>query len=209
MNYTDLKTAVRDTVEVDIPDAVLDMLTRQAEQLIYNTVQLPVMRENVTGSLTSGNKYLAMPGGMLFIYSLAVVNGSGDYTYLLNKDVNFIREAYPDGADTGFPKHYAIFDDDTLILGPTPDASYTAELHYAAYPTSIVSAGTSWLGNNFDSALLNGTLIQALRFIKGEEADVKVYESLYGQAILLLKQLADGKLRQDAYRSGQVRIKVG
>lgn len=209
MNYADLKTAVRDTVEVDIPDAVLDTLTQQAEQLIYNTVQLPVLRENVTGSLTSGNKYLAMPGGMLFIYSLAVVSGSGDYTYLLNKDVNFIREAYPDGAATGVPKHYAIFDEDTLILGPTPDASYAAELHYAAYPTSIVSAGTSWLGNNFDSALLNGTLIQALRFIKGEEADVRVYESLYGQAILLLKQLADGKLRQDAYRSGQVRIKVG
>ena len=209
MNYADLKTAVRDTVEVDIPDAVLDTLTRQAEQLIYNTVQLPVLRENVTGSLTSGNKYLAMPGGMLFIYSLAVVSGSGDYTYLLNKDVNFIREAYPDGTDTGVPKHYAIFDEDTLILGPTPNSSYTAELHYAAYPTSIVTAGTTWLGSNFDSALLNGTLMQALRFIKGEEADVKMYESLYGQAILLLKQLADGKLRQDAYRSGQVRIKVG
>lgn len=208
MNYADLKTAVRDTVEVDIPDAVLDMLTRQAEQTLYNSVQLPAMRKNVTGSLTNGNKYLAMPGGMLFIYSLAVVDGLGDYKYLLNKDVNFIREAYPDGSDTGTPKHYAIFDENTLILGPTPNAAYTAELHYAAYPTSIVTAGTTWLGDNFDIALLNGTLIQAIRFVKGEQADVQFYETLYAQAVVLLKQMADGKLRQDAYRSGQVRVKV-
>ena len=209
MNYADLKTAVRDTVEVDIPDAVLDTLTRQAEQLIYNTVQLPAIRQNVTATMTIGNQYLGLPTGLLFIYSLAVVDGAGDYQYLLNKDVNFIREAYPDSADQGIPKHYAIFDDNTLILGPTPAAAYNTEMHYAAYPPSIVTAGTTWLGDNFDSALLNGTLIQALRFIKGEEADVKFYESMYGQAILLLKQLADGKLRQDAYRSGQVRIKVG
>lgn len=208
MNYTELKQAVKDTLENEFSDSVLDTLTRQAEQLLYNTVQLPVMRENVTGSLTSGNKYLAMPSGMLFIYSLAVVNGSGDYTYLLNKDVNFIREAYPNGADTGFPKHYAIFDDDTLILGPTPNASYTAELHYAAYPTSIVTAGTTWLGDKFDSALLNGTLVQAIRFIKGEPEQIKFYETLYAQAVVLLKQLGDGKLRQDTYRSGQVRVEV-
>jgi len=170
---------------------------------------LPAIRKNVTAAMTANNKYLGTPADFLFIYSLAVVDGTGDYQYLLNKDVHFIREAYPDPASTGVPKHYAIFDDSTLILGPMPDFAYTTELHYAGYPESIVTAGTTWLGDNFDSALLNGTLIQALRFIKGEEADVKFYESLYGQAILLLKQLADGKLRQDAYRSGQVRIKVG
>lgn len=208
MNYTELKDAVRDTVEVDIPDAVLDMLTRQAEQTLYNSVQLPAMRKNVTAAMTANNKYLGTPADFLFPYSLAVVDSSGDYQYLLNKDVNFIREAYPDPALTGVPKYYAIFDDDTFILGPMPDLAYTTELHYAGYPESIVTAGTTWLGTNFDTALLNGTLIQAIRFIKGEQADVQLYETLYAQAVVLLKQLADGKLRQDAYRSGQVRVQV-
>jgi hypothetical protein len=208
VNYTDLKSSVKDIVEVEIPDAILDMLTKQAEQLIFQTAQPPALRKNVTAAATLGNKYLGTPTGFLYPFSLAVVNGSGDYEYLLNKDVNFIRECYPDSADTGLPKYYALFDATTIILGPTPDAAYTVELHYAGYPESIVTAGTTWLGDAFDSALLNGTLLQAIRFIKGPEADVKTYETLYGQAIALFKQFADGKLRQDTYRDGQVKVEV-
>lgn len=208
MNYAELKDAVRDTIEVDIPDSVLDSLTRQAEQTLYNSVQLPAMRKNVTAAMTANNKYLGTPADFLFIYSLAVVDGDGEYQYLLNKDVNFIREAYPDPSSAGVPKYYAIFDENTLILSPMPDQAYTTELHYAGYPESIVTAGTTWLGDYFDTALLNGTLILAIRFIKGEQADVQLYETLYTQAVVLLKQLADGKLRQDAYRSGQVRVQV-
>jgi len=208
VNYADLKTAVKDTVEIEIPDAILDTLTRQAEQLIYQSAQPPALRKNVTASVTIGNKYLGLPTGFLYVFSLAVVKANGDYEYLLDKDVNFIRECYPDGADTGLPRHYALFDASTLILGPTPDAAYSTELHYAAYPESIVTAGTTWLGDAFDSALLNGTLIQAIRFTKGSELDLKTYETLYAQAMVLYKQFADGKLRQDTYRSGQVRNEV-
>jgi hypothetical protein len=208
VNYTDLKQAVKDTLENEFSNGVLDMLTRQAEQLIYQTAQPPALRKNVTAGMTLGSKYLGLPTGFLYVFSLAAVKANGDYEYLLDKDVNFIRECYPDGADLGLPKHYAIFDATTLILGPTPDAAYTVELHYAAYPESIVTAGTTWLGDAFDSALLNGTLVQAIRFIKGEQADIQLYETLYSQSILLYKQFADGKLRQDVYRSGQVRSGV-
>jgi len=191
------------------------MFTQQAEQLIYNTVQLPSLRKNVTGILTASNKYLSAPADFLSVFSLAVIDGTGRYEYLLNKDVNFIRQAYPNPSSVGLPKYYAIFGpnsgDDTelsLLLGPTPNAAYNVELHYFYYPESIVTAGQSWLGDNFDSALLNGALLQALRFIKGEGDMIAMYDKLYLQAIMLLKQLGDGKLRQDAYRSGQVRDKV-
>ena len=207
MNYTELKTAVKNTVEVEIPDSILDTLTKQAEQLIFQTAQPPAIRKNVTATMSIGNQYLGLPTGFLYVFSIAVVS-SGDYAYLLNKDVNFIRECYPDPADQGQPKHYALFDANTVILGPTPDAAYTTELHYAAYPESIVTAGTTWLGNAFDSALLNGTLIQAIRFTKGAESDVKLYETLYAQSLLMFKQMSDGKLRQDAYRDGQVKVEV-
>lgn len=208
MNYTELKQAVKDTLENEFSDSVLDTLTRQAEQILYNTVQIPALRKNVTATVTIGNQYLSLPADFLYTYSLAVIDPTGDYTYLLNKDVNFIREAYPDPADQGQPKHYAQFDVDTLILGPTPNAAFSVELHYAGYPTSIVTAGTTWLGDKFDSALLNGTLVQAIRFMKGEPEQIKFYETLYAQAVVLLKQLGDGKLRQDTYRSGQVRVEV-
>ena len=183
------------------------MFAQQAEQKIYNTVQLPALRKNQTGTLTSGNKYLTMPTNMLYVYSLAIINGS-DYIYLLDKDSNFMREAYPNPATTGIPKHYAIFDSDTFIVGPTPNASFSAELHFAYYPESIVTAGTTWLGTNFDSALLNGALVEAIRFQKGEGDMVALYEKLYVQAIALLKNLGDGKLREDTYRSGQTRREV-
>lgn len=205
MNYADLKTNIKDICENEFTDPQLAMFTQQAEQKIFNTVDLPVLRKNVTGSMTASNKYLATPTDFLYVYSLAVVDDTGAYRYLLNKDVNFIREAYPTPTDTGLPQHYAIFDENTLILGPTPDDNYTSELHYGRYPESIVTAGTTWLGDEFDSALLNGALIEAIRFMKGEQDLVQQYEKLYLQAIGLLKNLGDGKLRQDMYRSGQFR----
>ena len=208
MNYTELKTNIEDICENSFTDDQLAMFTQQAEQKIYNTVQIPALRKNVTGTLSADNKYLSTPSDFLWSYSLAVIDGSGVYHFLLNKDVNFMREAYPNPTDTGLPKHYAYFDDDTFIVGPTPDSSYSSELHYGYYPQSIVTAGTTWLGDEFDSALLNGALIEAIRFMKGEPDIVAMYEKLYLQAITLLKSLGDGKLREDAYRSGQFRVPV-
>lgn len=190
-------------------------MTKLAEQKIYNSVQLPPLRKNVTGGLTATNKYLALPDDFLSVFSLAIVDALGAYSYLLNKDVNFIREAYPIPTDTGTPKYYAVFGPDsatlqelTLILGPTPNAGLTAELHYFYYPISIVTAGTSWLGDNFDSALFNAVMVEAIRFMKGEPDLVAMYDAQYQQSLMLLKNLGDGKLRQDAYRSGQVRTQV-
>jgi hypothetical protein len=169
----------------------------------------------VTGVTSPANKYLACPLDFLSTYSLAVINASGNYTFLLNKDVNFIREAYPNPTSTGLPAHYSIFgplssnpNELVFLLGPTPDAVYTMELHYFYYPESIVTAGTTWLGDNFDSALLNGALVEAIRFMKGEQDLIAVYKGMYDNALILLKQLGDGKDRQDAYRSGQTRVQV-
>jgi hypothetical protein len=219
MNYTELKQAVKDTLENEFSNTVLDMLTKQAEQKIYNTVQIASLRRNQTATLSANNKYLSAPGDFLSVYSLAVVTGgtlsTGTFSFLLNKDVNFIREAYPTPNATGVPKHYAIFgpatedsNELTFILGPTPDQAYPVELHYYYYPASIVSTGQTWLGDNFDTALLNGVLMEGIRFMKGEQEQVQLYETMYSQAILLLKQLGDGKQRMDAYRDGQVRIQV-
>jgi hypothetical protein len=208
MNYTELKTNIEDICENSFTDDQLAMFTQQAEQKIYNSVQIPALRKNVTGTLSTNNTYLSTPSDFLWSYSLAVVDGSGNYHFLLNKDVNFMREAYPSPTSTGLPKHYAYFDDNTFIVGPTPDAGYTSELHYGYYPQSIVTANTTWLGDEFDSALLNGALIEAIRFMKGEQDIVAMYEKLYLQAITLLKGLGDGKLREDAYRSGQFRVPV-
>jgi hypothetical protein len=210
MDYATLCINIQDICENEFSAGQLAMFTEQAEQKIYNTVQIPALRKNVTGAMTIGNPYLQIPSDFLYCYSLAVIAPSGEYTYLLNKDVNFIREAYPinNAFFRGMPKHYANFDDSAFILGPTPDLAYSAELHYGYYPESIVTAGTSWLGNEFDSALLNGALIEAIRFMKGEQDVAAMYEKLYLQSLGLLKQLGDGKLRQDAYRSGQVRVPV-
>jgi hypothetical protein len=218
MTYNELVTAVQDYSENVFATADINTFIRQAEQRIYNTVQLANLRKNVTGLLSSGNKYLSTPSDFLSAYSIAVIDGTGKYTYLLNKDVNFIRDAYPNPTSTGLPKHYAIFgpttsgstitNELTLILGPTPNANYNSELHYYYYPESIVTAGTSWLGENFDSALLYGTLCEALTYMKGEADMVKLYQDRYVQAIALLKNLGDGKQRADAYRDGQVRIPV-
>jgi hypothetical protein len=208
MNYTELKTNIEDITENTFTDAQLAMFTEQAEQKIYNTVQIPALRKNVTGTLTASNKYLSTPADYLYTYSLAVVDGNGNYHFLLNKDVNFVREAYPVQTTTGLPKHYANFDDDTFIVGPTPDSGYTVELHYGYYPESIVTAGTTWLGDEFDSALLNGALVEAARFMKSEPDIIQNYEKFYVQALQLLRVLGDGKLRSDTYRSGQASLDV-
>lgn len=207
MNYTELKTNIQDICENEFTDAQLAMFVQQAEQKIYSSIDLPAQRFNSTGNLTASNKYLSAPVGWLYVYSLAVVD-SGEYYYLLNKDVNFVREAYPSATYEGRPQHYAIFDKDTFILGPTPDNGYAVEIHYSSYPESIVTAGTTWLGDEFDSALLNGSLIEAIRFMKGEPDIIANYEKLYLQSITLLKSLSDSKLRQDMYRSGQPRTKA-
>lgn len=217
MNYTELKQNIKDICESEFSNDVLDMFTQQAEQKIYNSVQIPALRKNVMGTMSIGNSYLQTPSDFLYVYSLAVIDTDNRYYYLIDKDVNFIREAYPYSGQVsntttpprGRPKHYAIFDNSAFILGPTPNLAYSSELHYGYYPESIVTAGTTWLGDEFDSALLNGALIEAIRFMKGEADVVGMYTTLYTQAIALLKQLGDGKLRQDTYRSGQVRVPVG
>ncbi len=207
MNYADLKTNIQDICETTFTDDELALFTQQAEQKIYNAVQIPALRKNQTGSLTSSNQYLTLPTDFLWSYSLAIVSSS-EYVYLLNKDVNFIRDAYPNPATTGVPKHYAYFTDTSLIVGPTPNASFDAELHYGYYPESIVTASTSWLGNDFDSALLNGALVEAIRFMKGEADMITLYQQMYMEALTLLGALGDNKLREDMYRSGQYKMEV-
>jgi hypothetical protein len=216
MTYSELVIAVSDYCENTFPTVDMNIMIKQAEQRIYNSVQISNLRKNVTGTITSGNKYLSAPDDFLSTYSLAVYpSAGGDYLYLLNKDVNFIRDAYPNPTDTGKPKHYAIFGPQsndvkelTFILGPTPDVTYNAELHYYYYPESIVTAGQTWLGDNFDSALLNGTMLEAIAYMKGEIDLVTLYKDRYESAIFLLKNLGDGKQRMDAYRDGQVRNPV-
>lgn len=215
MNYTELKANIALICENEFTANEYAMFTEQAEQRIYNTVQIANLRKNVTGSLTSNNKYLSTPADFLSTYSIAIILASGEYKFLLNKDVNFIREAYPLPTSTGAPKHYALFgpqsnnvNELSIIVGPTPDSSYAVELHYYYYPESIVTAGTTWLGTNFDSALLNGALLEAIRYMKGESDLVKLYQDMYVQSISLLKNLGDGKQRADAYRDGQVRLQV-
>ena len=218
MNYTQLTSAIKGFAENDFPATVgsftsaeqIARFVQLAEQRIYNMVQLPAIRKNVTGNMTSGNKYIATPPDWLATFSIAVINAGNEYKYLLNKDVNFIRESFPDtdAAFYGEPQYYAVFDDNTFILGPTPDANYATELHYFYYPESIVTASTTWLGTNFDSALLYGALLEAALFMKSDADTMTVYKARYDDAMAELKQLGDGKNRQDAYRSGQVRYPV-
>ena len=235
MNYTELKKAIRGYVENDFPtinltdsstvwssDDQLATFVQQAEQRIYNSVQFPSLRKNVLGGTSANNPYLACPDDFLAPYSLAVIDVlDGRYHYLLNKDVNFIREAYPfptGAGNTGRPRHYAIFgpyvtgstitNELSFILGPTPDASYSIEMHYYYYPESIVTAGTTWLSENFDTALLYGALREGYFFIKAEQDMMAAVQSKYDEAMTLAKRLGDGMDRQDAYRSGQVRYPV-
>jgi hypothetical protein len=215
MDYNSLVISVSDFCENTFPTVDMNTMIMLAEQRIYNSVQLANLRKNVTGTFTLNNKYLSCPSDFLSVYSIAVIKQNGDYVYLLTKDVNFIREAYPSASDTGLPKHYAIFGPQytneaelSFIVGPTPDYSYATELHYYYYPESIVTAGTTWLGDNFDSALLNGTMVEAITYMKGEPDMVKLYMDRYAQSMVLLKNLGDAKQRMDAYRDGQVRNPV-
>jgi hypothetical protein len=301
MNYGELQANIQDIVENTFPAATIAMFVRQAEQRIYNFIQFPSLRKNVTGTMTANNKYLTAPADFLSVYSMAAIKPSGEYVYLLNKDVNFIREAYPSPTATGLPKHYAIFgpgyslpNELTFIIGPTPNLSYAVELHYYYYPVSIVQSaitilgtivggsgyvngtyfdvpltggsgegatatvtvagnavtsvvitnpgvyyainevlgvdasniggtgagfsvpitgvsnptGTSWLGDNFDSVLLNAALVEAARFMKAEPETIANYDKLFADAAALAKMLGDGKQRMDAYRDGQVRVPV-
>jgi len=223
MNYAELSAAIQNYSESDEQLFVDNIPTfvKIAEQKIYNSTQIAYLRRNVVGVTTTNNKYVATPPDFLSVYSVAVVDPSGDYIYLLDKDVNFIRQAYPAPTDTGIPKYYAIFGPTTtntdpaeltnelsLILGPTPNGSYTVELHYFFYPESIVTAGTTWLGDNFDSVLLYGAMREASIFQRQEADVVANYESKYNEAMTLLRQLGDGKQRTDAYRTGQARYPV-
>jgi len=223
MDYAALSSAIQNFSESDEQAfvAAIPTFVRTAEQRIYNSVQIAYLRKNVTGFTTPNNRYLSTPSDFLSVYSLALIKPNGEYEFLLNKDVNFIRQAYPSPNDKGMPKYYSIFgptttssvppvitNEMTLLLGPSPDAVYNMELHYFFYPESIVTAGTTWLGDNFDSALLYGALREAAVFQRQEEAVVANYEQKYNEAMTLLKQLGDGKERQDAYRSGQVRYPV-
>jgi len=237
MNYSELFIAVKGYLENNFPSTVftdsagssssgaatltsteqVNTFITQAEQRIYNTIQFPSLRKNVTGTLTTSNKYLACPSDFLAVYSMAVINTDTSYTFLLNKDVNFIREAYPTPTDTGTPAYYALFGpvstneaELTFILGPTPDAAYSMELHYFYYPESITTtaSGTTWIGDNIDSVLLYGSLVEGYTFMKGEADMIAIYEKKYQDALMLAKRLGDGMERRDAYRSGQARDPV-
>jgi len=226
VNYQQLFDTIQGYVENDFPSTEvnsssgsgtstftskeqIDTFIQEAEQRIYNSVQILALRKNVTGQTTASNKYLSTPADWLANFSLAVIDPvTGGYEYLLNKDVNYIREAFPFPATTGKPTHYAYFDEDSYILGPTPDAAYTMELHYFYYPQSIVVAGTSWLGDNFDSALLYGSLLEAYTFMKGETDVIQNYIARYNESLAMLKQLGEGKNRQDMYRTQQARYQV-
>lgn len=220
MTYTELVNAVTNYTENTVETSVMNTFITQAEQRIYNTVQFPSLRKNVTGITTSGNKYLSCPSDFLSTFSMAVIDADGSYEYLLNKDVNFIRQAYPQPTDTALPKYYALFGPTTtsgatpvvtnelsFILGPTPDAAYDVELHYYYYPESIttVSGEQTWLGDNFDSVLLYGTLVEAYTYMKGEADMMALYDGKYKEALALASRLGDGLERSDAYRSGQYR----
>lgn len=217
MNYSQLTATIKAYCENDFPDTVasftsanqLATFVEQAEQRIYNTIQILSLRKNVTGFTTAGNKYLSAPTDWLATFSLAVIDPvTGEYEYLLDKDVNFIRQSFPFPSVTGKPQYYSFWDEDTFFLGPTPDARYEMELHYFYYPESIVTAGTSWLGSNFDSVLLYGALLEAATFMKSDPDVLTTYSVKYQEALDLLKQLAEGKNRSDAYRNGQIRVQI-
>jgi len=205
--FTTLKAAVQDYLETTETSFVANLpaIIRQAEDRILKSVQLPDFRKNSTGTTSNGNKYLQVPDGFLAPYSLAVDNSG--YEFLLFKDVNFIREAYPVATDKGIPKYYGIFDSGNFILGPTPSSDFAVELHYFYRPDSITTAasGTSWLGTNAESTLLYGSIVEAYTFLKGEADLMQLYVGRYEEAIGNLKSLAEGYDTTDSYRSGSVR----
>ena len=211
MNYSTLVTLIQQYCESTESSFVANIPTfvQLAEERVYNTVQIPAIRRNQIGTLSANNKYLTMPSDWLATFSLAVINPvTNAQEFLLDKDVNFIRQSYPDPDDTGVPQYYAIFDKNTFILGPTPDAAYSVEMHYYYYPESIVTAGTTWLGDNYETVLLYGSLREAYTYLKGEQDMMAYYGQKYQEAMQQLMRLGDGLNRRDSYRSGQVRTPV-
>ena len=237
MTYTELFTAVKNYLQNDFPSNTwtnvagtgvitsggtnqINTLITQAEERIYNTVQIPPLRKNVTGVTTASNKYLSCPSDFMSVFSMAVIDGTGAYEYLLNKDVNFMRASYPNPSSTGLPQYYALFgptvttgvvtDELSFILAPTPDDVYNVELHYYAYPESITVAadGRTWLSDNYSPALLYGTMVEAYIFLKGEQDVMAAYEKKFQDALAQLNRLGTGLERGDAYRDGQAKIKV-
>jgi hypothetical protein len=208
MTYSEICALVQDTVENSFTAEQLALFCQQTEQKAYNTVQPPALRDNQTGTLTAANPYLALPPDFLYVFSLAVIRADGSYDFLIDKDVQYIRSAYPSPLVLGQPKVYSQFDVDTLLLGPTPDSNYSVELQYAKYPESIVTAGTSWLGDTLDSVLFNGMCLEAARFLQMDADIITLYGKMFDSALADLKQLSDAKLRQDTYRTGQVRNPV-
>jgi hypothetical protein len=223
MNYAalvaDIQNYTENTFDYSTTPSIINTFITQAEQRIYNTVQFPSLRKNVTGSVTTANKYLSCPTDFLSVYSMAVIDATGAYEYLLNKDVSFIRQAYPNPTtSTGIPKYYALFgptvsgavisNELSFIVGPTPDTAYAVELHYYYYPESITTAsgGQTWLGDNFDTVLLYGSLVEAYTYMKGENDMMALYSQRYSEALSQAKRLGDGLERSDAYRSGQARL---
>jgi len=223
MTYNELKTAIQQYLMIEyVGDgaeptfvANIDNFIKNTEIIINNSVQLPAFRKNVTGSVTTGNPYLSLPSDFLSIFSLAVIPSTivdlvptPTYQYLLNKDVNYIREAFPYPSAQGTPQYYSLFDDNTFLVGPTPSVDYDVELHYYAYPESIVTAGSTWIGTEFPNALLWGSLVEGYVFLKGELDLIQTYQTKFDQVMVEIKQLGDGKNRQDSYRTVQVRDKV-
>ena len=232
MNYTTLFQTIKNYCENEFPSTTftgtdgtttvttlsntqVNTFITEAETRIYNAVNIPTLRKNVTGNLTTGNQYLSLPTDWLASYSVAIIDLSGNYNYVINKDVNFIREAYPGPTSTGLPKYYALFGTQytnnfalSYIVGPTPDQNYTVELHYFYYPQSITTAGESWVGDNYDPILLYGSLLEAVIFMKGEQDIIAMYKAKYDEAMLEFRRLCDGLERGDAYRDGQTKLNV-
>ena len=210
MTYSELKSLIQDYLQNTEATFVADLPTiiKQAETRILITVKLPVFRKNVTGNLTSGNQYLATPTDFLDNFSLSITNSSSQ-EFLLFKDVNFVREAYPNASTTGVPKHYALFDNTSFIVGPTPGSGYTVELHYFYQPDSLTAgsdSGTTWLSTNAENALLYGCLVEAYTYMKGEPDLMATYEKRYDQALARLKTLGEGDNKVDSYRDDSQRI---
>ena len=213
MNYAQLSQAIQDYCESTEPSFLQNIPTfvHLAEERIYNSVQLPAIRKNVTGTISAGNTYLTLPADYLAPFSVAVFTygePTSDYLFLLDKDVNFIRQSFPSTSYQAQPQYYAQFAPFTYILGPTPDVDYGVELHYYYYPESIATAGTSWVGDHFETVLLYGSLREAYIYLKGEPELSQQYEQKYQESLALLKILGDGKDRRDTYRSGQTRVPV-
>jgi len=206
MTYAELVAAIKDyanNTETAFV-AAIPTFVKQAEQRIYRSVNLPVNRKNVAGTLTDGNQYLTMPTDFLFPLSLSITSSSNQI-FLLNKDANFIRSTYPNASTKGTPKYYATFASDTFIIGPTPDANYVTELHYYYQPSSLVDTSPSWLGTNADTALLYGSLLEAYTYMKGDPDMMQLYEKRYQEAMALLKLQAEGRMTRDEYRDGTIR----